>query len=41
MSSIDSAAILEALRPASASRIARLDVFPEIESTNSYLMAGR
>jgi BirA family biotin operon repressor/biotin-[acetyl-CoA-carboxylase] ligase len=40
MSSIDSAAILEALRPASASRIARLDVFPEIESTNSYLMAG-
>jgi BirA family biotin operon repressor/biotin-[acetyl-CoA-carboxylase] ligase len=39
MSSIDSAAILDALKPASASRMARLDVFPEIESTNSYLMA--
>ena len=39
MSSIDSAAILYALNPASASRMARLDVFPEIESTNAYLMA--
>ena len=39
MSSIDSAAILDALSPASASRLAQLDVFREIESTNSYLMA--
>ena len=38
MSSIDSAAILDALTPASASRMVRLDVFPEIESTNAYLM---
>lgn len=38
MSSIDSAAILDALNPASACRLARLDVFQEIESTNSYLM---
>lgn len=38
MSSIDSAAILDALDPASASRMARIDVFPEIESTNAYLM---
>jgi BirA family biotin operon repressor/biotin-[acetyl-CoA-carboxylase] ligase len=39
MVSIDSAAILDALNPASASRMSRLDVFPEIESTNAYLMA--
>ena len=39
MSSIDSATILDALNPASVSRMAQLDVFPEIESTNSYLMA--
>ena len=38
MASIDSAAILDALNPASASRLSRLDVFPEIESTNAYLM---
>ena len=38
MSSIDPAAILGALNPASVPRIVRLDVFPEIESTNAYLM---
>jgi BirA family biotin operon repressor/biotin-[acetyl-CoA-carboxylase] ligase len=39
MSSIDSAAILDALHPGIASRIAQLEAFPEIESTNAYLMA--
>lgn len=39
MSNIDSAAILDALSPASVARMARLDVFPEIGSTNAYLMA--
>ena len=39
MSSIDSAAIHDALKPANAATVARIDVFPEIESTNSYLMA--
>ena len=39
MSSIDAAAILDALKPGIASRIAELEVFPEIDSTNAYLMA--
>ncbi len=39
MSNIDSAAILDALSPASAARLAQLDGFPEIGSTNAYLMA--
>jgi BirA family biotin operon repressor/biotin-[acetyl-CoA-carboxylase] ligase len=39
MSSIDSAAILGALNPACAARLAQLECFPEIESTNAYLMA--
>jgi BirA family biotin operon repressor/biotin-[acetyl-CoA-carboxylase] ligase len=39
MSSIDATAILDALKPGIASRIAELDVFPEIDSTNAYLMA--
>jgi len=39
MSSIDAAAIREALNPATASMMARLDVFPEIDSTNAWLMA--
>jgi BirA family biotin operon repressor/biotin-[acetyl-CoA-carboxylase] ligase len=39
MSSIDSAAILDALHPGIASRITQLEFFPEIESTNAYLMA--
>jgi BirA family biotin operon repressor/biotin-[acetyl-CoA-carboxylase] ligase len=38
MSSIDTAAILDALKPASVARLAQFDVFPEIGSTNSYLM---
>ena len=39
MSSIDAATILDALHPGIVSRIAQLEVFPEIESTNAYLMA--
>lgn len=39
MSSIDSAAILDALNPGIASRMTQLEVFPEVESTNAYLMA--
>ena len=39
MSNIDAAAILDALNPGIASRMAQLEVFPEIESTNAYLMA--
>ncbi len=39
MSSIDAAAIREALTPATASRMAELDIFPEIDSTNGWLMA--
>jgi BirA family biotin operon repressor/biotin-[acetyl-CoA-carboxylase] ligase len=39
MSNIDAAAILDALNPGIASRMAELEVFPEIESTNAYLMA--
>ncbi len=39
MSSIDSATILDALNPASVAQLAQLEVFPEIESTNAYLMA--
>jgi len=39
MSSIDAAAIREALSPSTSSRMARLDVFPEIDSTNGWLMA--
>jgi BirA family biotin operon repressor/biotin-[acetyl-CoA-carboxylase] ligase len=39
MSSIDAAAIREALNPATVSRLAGLDVFPEIDSTNGWLMA--
>lgn len=39
MSSIDSSAINDALEPASAARMAQIEVFPEIESTNTYLMA--
>jgi BirA family biotin operon repressor/biotin-[acetyl-CoA-carboxylase] ligase len=39
MTSIDAAAIREALNPATVSRMARLDVFPEIDSTNAWLMA--
>ena len=39
MSNIDAAAILDALNPGTASRMAELEVFPEIESTNAYLMA--
>ena len=39
MSSIDAAAIREALNPVTASRMARLDVFPEIDSTNAWLIA--
>ena len=39
MSSIDAAAIRNAMRPASVARMSRLDVFPEIDSTNAWLMA--
>jgi BirA family biotin operon repressor/biotin-[acetyl-CoA-carboxylase] ligase len=39
MSSIDVTAIREALNPATVSRMARLDVFPEVDSTNGWLMA--
>jgi BirA family biotin operon repressor/biotin-[acetyl-CoA-carboxylase] ligase len=39
MSNIDAAAILDALNPGTASRMAELEVFPEIGSTNAYLMA--
>ncbi len=39
MSSIDAAAIREALSPATAATMAQLDVFPEIDSTNAWLMA--
>lgn len=39
MSSIDAAAIREALKPATVSRMVRLDVFHEIDSTNAWLMA--
>ena len=39
MSSIDAAAVREALSPETVSRTARLDVFPEIDSTNGWLMA--
>ena len=39
MSSIDAGAIRAALNPATVSRMARLDVFPEIDSTNAWLMA--
>lgn len=39
MSSIDAAAILDALKPGIASSMAELEVFPEIGSTNAYLMA--
>ena len=39
MSSIDAAAIRAALKPATVSRMARLDAFPEIDSTNAWLMA--
>lgn len=38
MSSIDAAAIRDTLKSGSISRIARLDVFPEIDSTNAWLM---
>jgi BirA family biotin operon repressor/biotin-[acetyl-CoA-carboxylase] ligase len=39
MSSIDAAAIREALNPATVPRMSRLDVFPEIDSTNAWLMS--
>jgi BirA family biotin operon repressor/biotin-[acetyl-CoA-carboxylase] ligase len=39
MSAIDAAALRAALEPASLSRMAELDVFPEIDSTNAWLMA--
>lgn len=39
MSRIDAAAIRDALNPASIARMAQLDVFPEIDSTNAWLMA--
>lgn len=39
MSSIDTAALLAAMDPDTASRMQGLDVFAEIDSTNSYLMA--
>jgi len=39
MSRIDAAAIRGALDPASAAKLAQLDVFPEIDSTNGWLMA--
>ncbi len=39
MSTIDAAALRAALRPASHARMARLDVFPEIDSTNAWLMS--
>ena len=39
MTSIEAAAIREALNPDTISRMARLDVFPEIDSTNGWLMA--
>jgi BirA family biotin operon repressor/biotin-[acetyl-CoA-carboxylase] ligase len=39
MSSIDAAAIRDALSPASVARLSQLDVFPEIDSTNAWLMA--
>ena len=39
MSRIDAAAIRAALNPASVATMAQLDVFPEIDSTNAWLMA--
>lgn len=39
MSTIDAAALRSALRPESHARMAQLDVFPEIDSTNAWLMA--
>jgi BirA family biotin operon repressor/biotin-[acetyl-CoA-carboxylase] ligase len=39
MSSTDAAAIRDALNPVSVARMAQLDVFPEIDSTNAWLMA--
>ena len=39
MNSIDAAAIRDALSPASVATMAQLDVFPEIDSTNAWLMA--
>ena len=39
MSSIDAAAIRDALSPASVATLAQLDVFSEIDSTNAWLMA--
>ena len=39
MSNIDSAAILDALSPEIAARLAGLEIFPEVDSTNAYLMA--
>ena len=39
MSRIDAAAVRGALNPASAAKLAQLDVFPEIDSTNAWLMA--
>ncbi len=39
MSTIDAAALRAALAPAVLSRMARLDVFPAIDSTNAWLMA--
>jgi BirA family biotin operon repressor/biotin-[acetyl-CoA-carboxylase] ligase len=39
MSSIDAAAIRDALNPASVATLAQLDVFAEIDSTNAWLMA--
>ena len=38
MTSIDAAAIRDALNPASAATMAQLDVFAEIDSTNAWLM---
>jgi BirA family biotin operon repressor/biotin-[acetyl-CoA-carboxylase] ligase len=39
MTTIDAAALRAALAPSNLSRLARLDVFPEIDSTNAWLMA--
>jgi BirA family biotin operon repressor/biotin-[acetyl-CoA-carboxylase] ligase len=39
MSTIDAAALRAALAPAVRSKMAQLDVFPEIDSTNAWLMA--
>ena len=39
MSSVDVAAVRAALSPATVSKLARLDIFPVIDSTNAWLMA--